>query len=118
VWLGGLSDSRPELFLTACAPGIPPRIHIEAQVPLPYVLYSASNLRDWTPLHTNLIGGSADFVDAQAANCSCRFYRASVLSQNGWTKLNATPVIGAAGGTNYYTNAILPTAGMLRLSTP
>jgi hypothetical protein len=118
VWLGGLSEMRPELFLPRCAPGIPPRIHIEAQAPLPYVLYSASNLGDWIPLHTNLIGGSTDFVDAQATNCACRFYRASVLSQNGWTKLTAAPVIGAASGTNYYTNAILPAAGLLRLSTP
>ena len=118
VWLGSFSDPRPRLSLAPHGQGIPLRIHIEAPAPLPYVLYSASNLLDWTPLHTNLTGGPTDFVDAQATNRPCRFYRASVLSQNGWTKLTTTPVIGAASGTNYYTNAILPAAGILRLSTP
>jgi hypothetical protein len=106
------------LSLGPCLSGVRPRIHIEAQAALPYVLYSASNLYYWTALHTNLTGGPMDFLDAQAATCPCRFYRACVVSQNGWARLTAAPVIGAASGTNYYTNAILPAAGLLRLSTP
>ena len=35
-----------------------------------------------------------------------------------WTKLTTNPVVGAASGTNYYTNSILSGASMLRLSTP
>jgi hypothetical protein len=118
VWLGGSPVTQPTLSLGSARTGIPPRIHIEAQPVLPYVLYSASNLFDWTPLHTNFAGGPTDFVDAQGTNRPCRFYRASVLSQNGWTRLTVTPVVGAPGGTNYYTNAILPAACLLRLSTP
>ena len=118
VWLGGAAVTQPALSLGPCLSGVRPRIHIEAQATLPYVLYSASNLYYWTALHTNLTGGPMDFLDAQAATCPCRFYRACVVSQNGWARLTAAPVIGAASGTNYYTNAILPAAGLLRLSTP
>ena len=118
VWLGGSPVTQPTLSLGSLRAAIPPRIHIEAQPVLPYVLYSASNLCDWIPLYTNAAGGPTDFADTQATDRPCRFYRASVLSEKGWTKLTVTPVIGAAGGTNYYTNAILPAASLLRLSTP
>jgi hypothetical protein len=118
VWLGGSPITQPRLSLGSFRAGTAPRIHIEAQSFLPYVLYSASDLRDWTPLYTNFTGGPTDFTDAHGSNRSCRFYRAGVLSQDGWTKLTVVPVTGVAAGTNYYTNALPPAGGNLRLSTP
>ena len=118
LWLGSFADPQPKLSFLPAGRGLPPTVHIETEAPLPYVLYCAADLCNWIPLHTNLTGGQSDFVDAQAVGCSCRFYRASVLAQDGWTKLTGAPIIGAASGTNYYTNAILPSAGILRLSTP
>jgi hypothetical protein len=118
VWLGASPITQPQLSLGSFLAGSAPRIHIEAEPVLPYVLYWASDLRDWTSLYTNFSGGPTDFTDAQGSNRSCRFYRAGVLSQNGWTKLTVTPVVGAADGTNYYTNALPPAGGNLRLSTP
>jgi len=45
---GGVPLTQPTLSVAPLG-RTPPRIHIEAQTLLPYVLYSASNLLDWSP---------------------------------------------------------------------
>jgi hypothetical protein len=59
-----------------------------------------------------------DYIDTQSLNFARRFYRANLLSSGAWTRLNTTPIVGKATGTNYFTNNIGFGAGQLRLSSP
>lgn len=41
-------------------------------------VYASSNLVQWLPIHTNVLGGLAEFVDADAASHPRRFYRLAI----------------------------------------
>jgi hypothetical protein len=44
-----------------------------------YVIWTTTNLQDWTPISTNIaLTGSVVVTDPAATNCSRRFYRAMV----------------------------------------
>ena len=46
---------------------------------LTYVILATTNLRDWTPVYTNVaLSGSVALTDNGATNCSQRFYRATM----------------------------------------
>ena len=52
------------------------QMHVDSVPGLPWAIQASTNLVDWTPVLTNQLGGAMDFVDANATNSACRFYRA------------------------------------------
>ena len=63
------------------------KLHIDAQTNSPYAIQVSSNLTAWTSLYTNLPGGKLDYVDAQPAHATRRFYRTLALTTQGTTNL-------------------------------
>ena len=53
-------------------------LHVDSPALSPCVIESSTSLPTWTPLFTNLVGGTMDFVDSQSAAGTNKFYRAFV----------------------------------------
>ena len=76
--VGTVPDPRPRIYPPVLGPG-GPSLHMESASTLPYGLLTSTNLHDWTPVFTNTLGGSADFVDTSAPQLGARFYRAALV---------------------------------------
>ncbi len=75
--IGTAPDPRPRLSLLTARTNGPVTVHMDAATPLACGLLASSNLVDWSPIFTNVSGGSSDFLDIVGAN---RFYRGYVLN--------------------------------------
>ncbi|HWX21048.1 MAG TPA: TIGR03790 family protein [Candidatus Binatia bacterium] len=51
------------------------RMHLETAPGVPFVILASTDLANWQPIFTNLLGGEMDFVDSAAAGFPRRFYR-------------------------------------------
>ncbi|PWU14751.1 MAG: hypothetical protein C5B50_16650 [Verrucomicrobia bacterium] len=56
--------------------------HIETAPGVPFVVLASTNLLDWSPVATNLLGGVQDFSDQAAASYPQRFFRVSAADQH------------------------------------
>jgi len=65
------------------------RLHVEARAAMPCVLQASTDLRNWQPLLTNLLGGPMDFVDPAAAGYPKRFYRVAASVPDNRPRLSA-----------------------------
>jgi uncharacterized protein (TIGR03790 family) len=72
-------------------------VHVEAPAVAAYVVQATSNLISWVGIFTNVAGGTADFIDPQAAISTHRFYRTLVAAPAlpGVTVVNSTNGGGA-----------------------
>ncbi len=107
-WL--VPDQPPELSApNFVGPGMF-QMHVDSVPGLPWAIQVSSNLINWATVATNQSGGAMDFVDTNAANSACRYYRAWLLSPASptFTLLNG----GATGATTLIqiNNAVLPYA--------
>jgi len=118
VWLEAPPVTQPKLSLGSARAGIPPRIHIEAEPVLPYVLSSASNLCDWIPLHHQCGRRTDGFRGCSGHQSSLPVLPRLRVVAKRLDQTDRHACRRSPRGTNYYTNAFLPAAGMLRLSTP
>jgi uncharacterized protein (TIGR03790 family) len=51
------------------------QMHVDSAPGLPWAIQVSTNLVDWVSVLTNQFGGTMDFVDDNATNSVCRFYR-------------------------------------------
>jgi uncharacterized protein (TIGR03790 family) len=65
----------PQMSAPALDPANGFRIHFETIPGVPQVVLASTNLADWSPIATNLLGGEMDFVDPTAPGFARRFYR-------------------------------------------
>jgi hypothetical protein len=83
--------SLPRLSGSVDKPSGSFKLHIDTQAHSPYAIQVSTNLTAWTSLYTNLSGGTLDFVDAQAAHSTRRFYQILALSKpptNSWVPIS------------------------------
>jgi hypothetical protein len=58
-------------------------LQVSAPVGSTFVILASTDLRDWTPIHTNVtLNASVLITDATAMNFSQRFYRAVLPAEN------------------------------------
>ena len=84
-----VADPRPRVSLSSGRAGI--TLHVEAASALPCLVEISTNLTDWTGVFTNQAGAPMDYLDSQASNVPCRFYRAVLLSPSP-TPAQVTPL--------------------------
>ncbi len=68
-------DPRPRLSVAGGTNDNSLSLHIETTAALPYAIQVSTNLGEWTPLFTNQLGTTMEFVDRLAGNVTPRFYR-------------------------------------------
>ncbi|SPE62270.1 hypothetical protein SBV1_80020 [Verrucomicrobia bacterium] len=81
------------------------RIQLNAPANAPYLVEASTNLADWTPVFTNLAGGSLQFVDLSAPAFPRKFYRTSVPRAANQPVLSAPRPDGLG---NYTTHVAAP----------
>lgn len=74
--MGPVPDQPPKISVLAVTNGGPFRLRMESQVGQPAAVLVSTNQIDWTAAETNQSGGVIDWVDADAAFFTSRFYRA------------------------------------------
>jgi uncharacterized protein (TIGR03790 family) len=55
------------------------QMHVDSVPGLPWAIQVSTDLVNWAPVLTNQLGGAMDFVDANATNSACQFYRARLV---------------------------------------
>src|SRR5579884_380088 len=55
-------------------------LHVVASNKQPYAIEISSNLAQWTPIFTNLPGGTMDYLDSMPTNATSRFYRGHLIA--------------------------------------
>ncbi len=71
-----IPDQPPELSMPEITNSGAFQMHVDSVAGLPWAIQVSTNLVDWASIFTNQSGGAMDFVDANATNSACQFYRA------------------------------------------
>jgi hypothetical protein len=101
-------DQPPELSAPNFAGSGMFQMNVDSVPGLPCAIQVSTDLVDWASIWTNQLGGAMEFVDANATNSACRYYRAWLVppASPAFTLLNGGPT--GAATLIQITNAVLP----------